>query len=325
MLYTNSEFVANTSRANLEYSMCEDDRIVAQLGDRTALLEETLKSHRAAVTLNPENTDVRFNTAQVLTSLAEAIVDDETQLAIDVPARTLLEEAVDTFSRCLEKQQNEYEKTGVEIARAQAEQEVEEQDDLLQQGDASEADREENTETSSTASSAPGEWATVEEPLTPETILETCTAQLNALAALLGLYDPAELCNIEERVQDGLSTAKKRVPVLIGLLQHSPIRKVEEPTGPTLSIASSGTTDFETTPKDDALLAVSNFQAAFADAKFRNGQITPTEYASTIEALFAESIQPFTSPHNSPAYLNAVSAYADALVDIAYAIADSPE
>jgi hypothetical protein len=305
--------------------MSMDDSIVAQLGDKMALLEETLKSHRAAMALNAGNTDVRFNTAQVLTSLAEGILESETQPTAKVPARTLLEEAVDLFTGCLASQQQEYEQLRAQFAESQADQSAQEQQTPAQQGVGG-ASQEEDMETASTTSSSPGEWATVEEPLTPETILETCTAQLNALTTLLGLYDPADLQAIEARAQFGLTTANTGIPTLITLLKDSPFQKVkDEPTGPTLSIASPNTSEeLEMMPKDEALLSVANFQVALAELAYRNGQTTPIQYASAIESLFADLTQPPQSPDQKPAHLSALSAYADALMELASAIANSP-
>ena len=56
-------------------------------------------------------------------------------------------------------------------------------------------------DTSSVASANIGEWATVEETLTPYVILETCTAQLGALTTLIGLYNSTDLSSLEERVR----------------------------------------------------------------------------------------------------------------------------
>ena len=42
-------------------------------------------------------------------------------------------------------------------------------------------DKEDEGDDAASLSEGPDEWATIEEPLTPETLLETCTAQLNAL------------------------------------------------------------------------------------------------------------------------------------------------
>jgi hypothetical protein len=304
--------------------MCEDDRIVAQLGDRMALLEETLQSHRAAMALNTENVDVRFNTAQVLTSLAEGLLEMDGSPNAKVLARPRFEEAVELFTKCLASQQQEYEQIRNDLAAAaQTAQEDQDQQELNQQPTADEAKREESMETESTTSSGPGEWANVEEPLTPETILETCTAQLSALTTLLGLYDPADFTNIDPRAQIGQSVVNTSVPTLITLLDESPYQKVkDEPTGPTLSIASSTSESFETTPKEDAELAVAVFTATLAEHAHRRGQTTPAEYATVIEELFAELTRPTPSP--SPAQLNVLSAHADALIDLSSAIADTP-
>lgn len=272
--------------------------------------------------LKAENTDVMFNTGQVLTSIAEALLEAETEETAKVPARTLLEEAVDLFTKCLERQQQEYEQMRIEIAKAQAEQDLEDQLGAGQ-GLASGAKKYDEMETSSTASSTLGNWATVEEPLTPETILETCTAQLEALTTLLGLYDPTDLL-LEARAQHGVDTTNK-VPTLITLLDDSPFQKhAEAPSGPTLSISPSGTIaeDLQTAPKDDALLAVANFNVAVAEVAYRRGLSTSDQFARAMSDIFT----PMTKPPGGqdPAYLNALSAYADALMDVASTISDNP-
>ena len=289
------------------------------------MLEETLNSHRHAISLNPANTDILFNTAQVLTSLAEAGLEDGTQEAAKTPARTLLEEAVDGFTRCLQKQQEEYEQMQAEIAKAQASGEYQE---------AWEGDRPQPVETeqqaaaeSDSASEGPGDWATVEEPVTPLTILETCTAQLGALITLLGLYTPEDLPSIDKKAQDGLRTATETIPALIALIDASPESDVEdEPeAGPTLSIGqSSKSEEAETTPREDAVLAAANFQASIAEAMYRSGRRTSTQYAQQVEQTFATLLKESQGTSNPGlGYINIRSSYADALIDLASSIADS--
>lgn len=289
------------------------------------MLEETLNSHRHAISLNPANTDILFNTAQVLTSLAEAGLEDGTQEAAKTPARTLLEEAVDGFTRCLQKQQEEYEQMQAEIAKAQASGEYQE---------AWEGDRPQPVETeqqaateSDSASEGPGDWATVEEPVTPLTILETCTAQLGALITLLGLYTPEDLPSIDKKAQDGLRTATETIPALIALIDASPESDVEdEPeAGPTLSIGqSSKSEEAETTPREDAVLAASNFQASIVEAMYRSGRSTSTQYAQQVEQTFATLLKESQGTSNPGlGYINIRSSYADALIDLASSIADS--
>ncbi|KAH7078292.1 hypothetical protein FB567DRAFT_132036 [Paraphoma chrysanthemicola] len=311
------------NKANLEYSITEDDRIVSQLGNRTALLEETLESHRFAISLNPTNTDIQFNAAQVLTSLAEVLLESSTQGTAKVSARALLEEAVAIFTRCLEVQQREYEQIQAEIAKAQASGEYQEAWEGGVSLDNAQPDN--TTDTESTSSEAPGDWATVEEPLTPETILETCTAQLGVLITLLGLYDPSELSNIEKKAQDGTDTATAKIPALITLIETHPSPKPrEEPkSGPTLSIGASAVEEETTTPKDDALLAIANFQATIAEVAYRTGRSTSTQYAQAIEQIFTKAAS--TTDTSDLAKANIQSSYADALIDLASALADGTQ
>ncbi|PVI02329.1 hypothetical protein DM02DRAFT_717422 [Periconia macrospinosa] len=316
------------NKANLEYNLTQDMRILPHLGPKIALLEETLESHRAAMQLAPPtNTDILFNTAQVLTSLAEAALEAETQQFSKVPARTLLEEATDLFAQCLLSQEKEYEKVEAEIAQAMKAQQESGQD-IHAQSSASAHEDEGNMETESTGSSGPDEWATVEEPLTPETILETCTAHLGALTALLPLYDPADTQAIQSKTHQGEYTANKAIPVFIERVQTSPFKKEHDDkstAGPTLSLSSTpASEEFETSPKDDALLAAATFQAASIEFQYRAAQLSATQYATTIEAIFSTLTSKPESPsqQDQSAYLNAVSAYADALIDLASAISD---
>ncbi|KAF2823345.1 hypothetical protein CC86DRAFT_66210 [Ophiobolus disseminans] len=314
------------NKANLEYSITEDERIVSQLGNKTALLEETLNSHRFAISLNPKNTDILFNAGQVLTSLAEASLEAGTQEAAKVPARALLEEAVDIFTRCLESQQREYEQMQAEIAKAQESGEYQE---AWEGGGVSlnNTHPEEEAESASSASEGPGDWATVEEPITAETILETCTAQLGALTTLLGLYGPSDLSNIEKKAQDGTDTATTKIPALIHLVDTTPSLKLpDEPkAGPTLSIGASAVEEVTTTPKDDAILATANFQAAIAEVAYRSGRSTSTRYAQTVEQIFSSITSTGDSASSDLAKANIQSSYADALIDLASALADGTQ
>ncbi|OAG06844.1 uncharacterized protein CC84DRAFT_1163148 [Paraphaeosphaeria sporulosa] len=307
------------NKAHLEYQACEDERVGPHLGNKITLLQETLASHRAAFLLNRDNLDVQFNTGQVLSSLAEALLEDEAEAEGKASARVLLEEAADLFANVLAAQQREYEQMALQWKNMQNE-----------QGDASLDDggvrldvgtgtgKQMDADAASEGSSAAGEWATVEEALSPEVILETCTAQLGALTTLLGVYDSTELSNLEKRVQEGLSTVRSSISTLISLVDNAPRPLTEdEAAGPTLSISSpSAKTEHALTPKDDALLAAAIFQVAVADASYRSGNITAPQYASTVSHLFATLMLGPQSPEQQVAKQ---SAYADALVNVAEA------
>jgi hypothetical protein len=312
------------NKANLEYSITEDERMVAQFGNRTALLEATLNSHRFAISLNLMNTDISFNAAQVLTSLAEASLEVGTQGGSRAPARALLEEAVDIFTKCLESQQREYEQMQAEIAKAQASGEYQE---AWNGGGVplNNAPSEEEAETASSSSEAQGDWATVEEPITAETILETCTAQIGALTTLLGLYDPSDLSNIEKKAHDGTDTATGKIPALLNLIDTTPsLKRPDEPkAGPTLSIGASAVEEVTTTPKEDAILAVANFQSTIAEVAYRSGRSTSTEYAQTVEQIFSKIASGSDGAAGSDlSKANMLSSYADALIDLASALSD---
>lgn len=62
------------NKARLELEVSQSHEIVEATGlDLEQLLRKCLESHRVALGLDAENIDVRFNTSQVLTSLAEVL------------------------------------------------------------------------------------------------------------------------------------------------------------------------------------------------------------------------------------------------------------
>jgi hypothetical protein len=294
--------------------------VAPHLGNKIALLKETLISHRAACALNRDNLDIQFNTGQVLSSLAEALLESEAEKD---SARALLEEAADLFANCLASQQREYEQMALQWKTLQTEQSDSIPDDADMKTNHAGMDVEKNADTASEASSGAGEWATVEEALSPEVILETCTAQLGALSTLLGLYGTTELSNLEKRTQEGLYTVNTSIQTLISLLDNTRVPPTEDETaGPTLSISSpSAKKEHALTPKDDALLAAAIFQVAVAGASCRNGDSTALHYASAVSALFASLMQSSQSQEQQVAQQ---SAYADALIDVADASSAAP-
>jgi hypothetical protein len=298
--------------------------VAPHLGSRIALLQETLTSHRAACALNRNNLDIHFNTGQVLSSLAETLLGSETEAKEDVSARALLEEAADLLGNCLAAQQREYEQIALQWKTLQ----LEESDSIPDDADIKTnlnagMNVEKEADTASEASSGAGEWATVEEALSPEVILETCTAQLGALTTLLGLYGTAELSTLEKRIQEGLYTVNTSISNLISLVDNTQLAPIEdEAVGPTLSISSpSAKKEHALTPKDDALLAAAIFQVAVAGASCRNGTSTPLHYASAVSSLFTSLMQSSQSPEQQVAHQ---SAYADALIDVAEASSVAP-
>ena len=154
-------------RAHLEYEICEDERIAAHFGNKTALLQQTLASHHAALALNSDNLDIQFNTAQVTGSLAEHLLGEGEEVAMENSARQMLEEAADLFTNCLVAQQRQYEEMASELVNLQNE----ETGDANVEMDAPvEVHTSKDTDTSSLASSAAREGATVDEAVTRDVI-----------------------------------------------------------------------------------------------------------------------------------------------------------
>ncbi|KAF1973048.1 hypothetical protein BU23DRAFT_554587 [Bimuria novae-zelandiae CBS 107.79] len=311
------------NKAHLEYEICEDERVAPYLhSTKTARLQETLTSHRRALALNSENLDIQFNTGQVLSSLAEAFLENETEASAKISARAFLEEAVELFTNCLVAQQQKYEQISSEIAELQSQANNALSDSAAAMTEANAEVYSENDMEASSASSTAGEWATIEEPLTPEVILETCTAQLSALTTLIGLFDLGDLPALEQRAKTGLFTVNTSIPTLVSLQDTFPMSTVaDEAPGPTLSITSPSTEkDPRSSPKHDALLAAAIFQVAVAEVSYRSGSITSTQYANTVSTLFSSLMQETQAPEQKVAQQ---SAYADALLDVAEAVADT--
>ncbi|KAF2797023.1 hypothetical protein K505DRAFT_334652 [Melanomma pulvis-pyrius CBS 109.77] len=313
------------NKATLEYTLLTNRRILALLGDKNTLLEASLASHRTAISLNPSNTDILFNTGQVLTSISEVLLENSNQETAKPQARACLEEALDIFTKCLDNQQSEYEQMQAEIAKANASQEHQEFQDVDQEM-STEALEQDSMEVSSNSSESPGEWATVVEPVTPEAILDTCIAKLSTLTSLLILYDGTNQQTMELKIHDGISIANDKMLPLITLIGASLFSgPTEEPApGPTLSIASPSTIeDPGTSLTTDALLTIANFRSAVAEFNYRNHHFDASKYAAEVEQIFANLIKTPPNPTQfDPDFTAAMSAYADALTDLASAIAD---
>jgi hypothetical protein len=306
-------------RANLEFIMILDDRIAANLGKKLDLLQEALRSHRRAIALDQENTDALFNTAQVLTSLAEELIDSG-GLESKNHAKELLKESTDIFAKCLASEYQGYEQIRSDISNAQASQDAAADIGRLA---LSESTGEEAMDTSSVSAHSPAEWATVVEPVTPGGLLKSCAAQLGALTSLLEVSDHYNLADIQSRLDDGLETVNKRIPLFINYMEATPsLKRPEEPTaGPTLSLAPSAAEEEDISPKSEALIAAANFRAGLLESRYRSGHMQTLQYATEIEQIFAPLLPDLSQ--NQRLDINryyALAAYADVLFEFATAV-----
>ncbi|KAK6605391.1 hypothetical protein H4I95_05197 [Botrytis cinerea] len=172
------------NRARVLYELTQYPKLRAQLpGTLLDLLSAALEASRFALSLKQDNADILFNTAQVLTSIAE--VTSETRNVGNDNNLALLEEAIELFQRCLTLQEYQYTES-----QTQAESAPISDDD---------PDMEEGGVSLSNPNSEPPQddrWASIVEPVTLETLLDTVVAQLQTLAILCGLVLTAALDNL---------------------------------------------------------------------------------------------------------------------------------
>lgn len=307
------------NKALLQYQMTQDHRIAFQLGDPVNLLRETLESHRYARQLNEENADILFNTAQVLTSLAEARAENVQDAESRSDAVRLLQEAVELFSACLTRQEMEYSEqqaAAVEAASTAT--------------DTNAEDARDTTDTVETSPDSPEAelWATVVEPVTPGTLLETALAQLSALSTLVSLVTSSTVSAlgfIRELASPLLVT---KIPSYLSLISTdcpNPIKKEEPPSASARSISVTepspqpvADATQEPPPHVTAALAISAYTAAIADAEYRAGLTTADDYG----ARLTNAYEPLLSEDRYQAALSkpftaVLGAYADALSDLA--------
>ncbi|EEA21393.1 hypothetical protein EYB25_007341 [Talaromyces marneffei] len=167
------------NKARVQYEITQHPKLATQLpAPQIKILHIALQSHRHALVLDQDNADVLFNTAQVLTSLAEALTESKRANEGRIQeAMKYLNEALELFQRCLVVQELRYT-------------ESQEQIKMLEANETPQTSAEEPAaEEMDTESEAPPqeEWAAVVEPVTKDTLVDTAVAQLETLATLCGL------------------------------------------------------------------------------------------------------------------------------------------
>ncbi|KAL5336336.1 hypothetical protein BJX70DRAFT_400733 [Aspergillus crustosus] len=185
------------NKARVQYEITQHPKLASQLSTPLAeVLQVALHSHREALRLEQDNADALFNTAQVLTSLAEVVTDTKRPLEEQLnQAVRFLQEAVELFQRCLVLQELRYTEMQEDIRQMESG-EFGQPEQMEQMQDVQE-------ELDDTDSKEPGQeqWAAVVEPVTKDTLVDTAVAQLDALATICNLltYGPCAGLNwVEE-------------------------------------------------------------------------------------------------------------------------------
>ncbi|KAI1485384.1 hypothetical protein F5X96DRAFT_347483 [Biscogniauxia mediterranea] len=169
------------NKARLELEVATHPNLSDALDVPTVdLLRQTLSSHQYAIDLESENADTLFNMAQVLTALAETIMQDHPVNSNEKEALDFLEKALDYQGRCFAIQQKAFIQSQLEFEQAMSE-------DVTLNNDASIHDTPTGLETSSapkTQDEEEEQWVSVVEPVTADTLLDTIIAQVNTLTTL---------------------------------------------------------------------------------------------------------------------------------------------
>lgn len=170
------------NKARLQLELSQNPTLLEHIGvEETAWLQETLASHQYASSLNSDNPDVLFNTAQVLSSLAELYAEED-QMA---QAIAFWEQDLEILSTTLATQEIRFEQHQADLAAAAAEAAAE--DGGVPLGDAqNDGGAASEAVTGESADTEMGEEsATIEEPVTAFDLLDTVHASMQALIGLM--------------------------------------------------------------------------------------------------------------------------------------------
>ena len=172
-------------------------------------LSVALESHRSALRLNPQNGDVIFNTAQVLTAIADTIKEPRQQ---SIEEGSLLEESVELFQRCLDiqeaalrRQMDNYLSTTHQAVSSVVQLEPNSSFTVIKASNEEEEEEEEEEE----------DWAAIEEPITISTLTDTCVALFDALTALCRAASVRKPSTLQD-IEDVHRRARKKLELLPG-------------------------------------------------------------------------------------------------------------
>ncbi|KAK7543157.1 hypothetical protein IWX49DRAFT_575545 [Phyllosticta citricarpa] len=318
------------NKALLEYEITQDARIAREFKhSRIDMLKQTLDSHLIASKLNPQNVDVRFNTAQVMSDLAEALEEANEGAGVD-----LYLEGIRVMAQVFDDQEKEYAtwQAAIEIANGPLSPETR---DALESWTSPFA--------SEDAASSSKEYATVEEIVTERGILDTIFSLSGMVSDLMLILPPeryGEVASIAERTSKIYST--NYLDKYIDKLS----RTRPEPAPPSLSLTIGAErpkpqppplSPWEEASREFALCRAI-FTCAYADMHSRQGDPETTPHLRYYYILyFFSKIYSFPSLANGPApqivpptptfppTADGVCAYADALLDLVDAIAPTAE
>lgn len=231
------------------------------------VLQQALEAHRYALNLDQDNADTLFNTAQVLTAIAEISAKDPDRP--EQEALQALEEALELQSRCLATQEFKLEQSiqqqneaAAQLASTEAHPDVAEQmDDTSDDGDDDDHD-----DGSTLNNNAAEQWFAVVEPVTKETLIDTILAELGALTTLCSILSS--------------STASAPTTSLAWIEEFS--SKLIRAKLPTLL------QDADAERRQEVALAKANLVSALLEAGYRSESIDASTYKRERDEAFKD-------------------------------------
>ncbi|KAI0486878.1 hypothetical protein F4859DRAFT_467330 [Xylaria cf. heliscus] len=283
------------NKARLELEKATDEVLSQALGVPVlSVLRQALSSHQYARDLDPTHADTLFNMAQVLTTMAEIIAEDDD--ADDLEALQNIEQALEIQTRCFELQQAIFAKSRPDLERA-----MREAAELpTAQSDSGQATA--NPASESQTVNREEQWAFVEEPTTATTLLETVIAQIEALSALCSILNSSLTSSPESG--HASATALSWIDSYSGNLLTQTL--------PTLINENRAVLE----PRlSDVMLPRAVFMSNYLELSFRLSAIDVEKYKRELDAAF-------TQPGLDAASEDVLLASARALLSLNSALAD---
>ena len=278
------------NKARLELEKATDPVISEALAVPVIdVLRQALSSHEYARDLEPQHPDPLFNMAQVLTTMAEILAEDDE--ADDAEAIQYLKRALEIQNVCFQLQEATFAKNRLEIEQAMRETA---QEEMSSNGGEQLATV--NTITEPQDINQEEQWVSIEEPITAGTLLETVIAQLEALRALCSILSSSEIAS----AMSALSWIDSYSTQLLTYTLPTLLSENQEALEPRLP---------------DIMLPRATFMGNYLELSFRLSTIDVEKYKQELDAAFSQPVLDATSERVLMAIANALLSFNNALAD----------
>ena len=284
-------------RAALRLRLSQDTHLLCFVEDVVGLKRAVVHSHRAVLRLNNNDANALFNTAQALCSLAEEL-DDEIKSERD-EAISILQEAIELFSSCLSRQEAAYSETQGLAAVNKT--------NVNFSGGVVGAKVLDGGQINSTE-----ETAQIVTPASPEDLVDSILAKLEALEQLSMLYteDSRDAIGNLSKIVDPL--IQEKLPYFLALAEKDN-QKLAGEEGKTRSIASLNS---------QVILAIASWQASLSVAQYRCNSTNLHTVLENINGIFNEATRASELDEKKPDILSMNISRAEALLSLASLLAE---